>query len=90
MKISDFFSPSVIAFFRFSAVAGLLATTALLINLNHKAFDRVLGQKSRSLWWLFVLFSVVPLLLFLYIFTFLFGKMNLREQGELVLRLFAR
>jgi len=78
------------AFFRFSAVAGLLATTVLLINLNHKAFDRVLGPKSKSLWWLFVLFSVVPLLLFLYIFTFLFGKMNLREQGELVLNLFAR
>ena len=84
------FSPEVQAFFRFSAIAGLLATTVLLINLNHKTFNRVLGERSKSLSWLFVLLSVVPLLLFLYIFSFLFGNTNLREQGELILKLFGR
>lgn len=62
-------------FLRYSAITGFLVVTTLVINLNHKAFKYVLGDKSKSYWWLFVLFAVFPLLLFLYAFTFLFGRL---------------
>lgn len=79
-----------VSFFRYSAMAGFLAITALIINLNHKAFNKLFGEKAKTYRWVFLVTSIFPLLLFLYIFALLFGKADLREQGELVLRIFGR
>jgi len=67
--------PEFTEFLRYSAITGFIVVTTLLINLNHKTFRYVLKDNARKYWWLFVVFAVVPLLLFLYVFTFIFGKL---------------
>lgn len=75
---------------RLSAFGGFLVFAVILISLNHRAFTKFLGQRSKSFWWFILIFSIFPLLLILYIFSFLFGGFNLEKQGDLVLRIFAR
>lgn len=67
--------PEFTEFLRYSSITGFIVVTTLVINLNHKAFRYVLKDNARKYWWIFVLFAVIPLLLFLYAFTFLFGKL---------------
>jgi hypothetical protein len=55
------------------AFVGFLATATLFIGFNHKVFEVVFGEKSKTYWWLFALFVIVPFLLVIYIFSFLFG-----------------
>lgn len=62
-------------FIHYSAITGFIVVTVLIINLNHKAFDYVLKDNSKKFWWLFVILAVIPLSLFLYAFTFIFGKL---------------
>ncbi|OGM03590.1 hypothetical protein A2715_00330 [Candidatus Woesebacteria bacterium RIFCSPHIGHO2_01_FULL_39_32] len=88
MEVVKGLPPELLSFLRFSAIAGLLATTTLLMNFNHKAFSNFFGYRSKSLWWLFLVFSVLPLLLFLFVFNFLFGRLDLEKYGRLVLRVF--
>ena len=89
MISAETFSQQIQSFFKFSAVVGFLATTTLLINLNHFTFQRVFGEgKSKSFWWLFVLFSVIPLLVILYIFNIVFNRISLEEQAKIVLNIF--
>lgn len=61
---------------KYGAIAGFLATTTLLINLNNKLFLRVFKEKSKSYFWFFLIISIIPLLAFLYVFNALFGKLS--------------
>jgi hypothetical protein len=65
----------VMQFIRYSAITGFIIIATLLINLNHKAFNYVLKDNAKKYWWLFVIMAVIPLSLFLYAFTFIFGKL---------------
>ncbi len=68
--------PELIQFFRYGAIVGFISATTLVINLNHKAFNRILGENARSYWWLFVISALIPLLIALYIFSLLFGSLT--------------
>jgi hypothetical protein len=61
---------------KYSAIAGFIATTTLLINLNNKLFLKVFKKKSKSYFWFFLVISVIPLLAFLYVFNAVFGKLT--------------
>ena len=65
----------IMQFLHYSAITGFIIVSVLLINLNHKAFDYVLKDNSKKYWWLFVLLAIIPLMLFLYAFTSIFGKL---------------
>lgn len=69
---------------------GFIVLAVIVINLNYHAFTKFLGQRSKSFWWFFLIFSLFPLLLILYIFSFLFGGFDLKKQADLVLKIFAR
>jgi len=88
MGVIDKFPAELLLFFRYSAIAGFLATVTLIINFNHTKFANIFGDRSKSLWWLFLIFSVIPLLLFLFIFNFVFGRFELRQYGDTVLAVF--
>jgi hypothetical protein len=90
MEIIGKLPPEFISFLRFSAVSGLLALTVILINFNHSKFSHVFGDRSRNLWWLFLVFSVVPLMFLLFMFNFIVGRSDLRQYGQLVLQVFGR
>ena len=77
MKGAELIPAEFFSFLRFSAITGFLATTTLFINMHHEAFGRMFKQRASNYWWLFVLLSIVPFLLFLYIFNFVFGKLQL-------------
>jgi len=68
--------------FKYGAVAGFLVTTTLIINLNNKAFNSVFKGKTKSYFWFFLLVSLIPLLVFIYIFSALFGKLSLAFSPE--------
>jgi len=74
MDIFQYLPPEVYIVFRTTAIAGFLTASVLLININHKAFKFVLKEKSKTYWWLFTVFTVVPLLVILQIFTIFFGR----------------
>lgn len=61
-------------FLHYSAITGFIVVATLVINLNHKAFNYVMKDHSKKYWWLFVILAIIPLSLFLYAFTFLFGR----------------
>lgn len=67
-------TPQVMEFIRVTAIGGFVATSALVININFRAFSKVFSKRTRSLWWLFLLLMVFPLLIILYLFSLLFGK----------------
>lgn len=66
--------PQMIEFVRYSAIAGFIAATTLVVNINHKIFNTFFKERTASFWWLFVISALIPLSLFLYIFSLLFGK----------------
>lgn len=59
---------------KYAAIAGLIATTTLIVNISNVAFRAVFHERTKTFWWLFAVFTIVPLLLFLYLFTLIFGK----------------
>jgi hypothetical protein len=56
------------------AFVGFLAAATLFIGLNHKFFVLALGEKSKTYWWMFIIIAVVPLLIIIYAFSYLFGS----------------
>ena len=66
--------PQMKEFFQFSAIAGLIAAVTLLINLHYSVFRFIFKEKTRTYWWLFAAITLIPLSLFLYIFTLLFDR----------------
>jgi len=65
--------PELLSFFRYAAILGFISVAVLIINLNHKLFDTVFRDSAKKFWWLFVLVSVVPFLVIIYVFDFFFG-----------------
>ena len=70
------FYNGLMQFTRYTAITGFIVVATLLINLNHKAFNYVLKDNAKKYWWLFTILAIIPLLLFLYVFTFIFGKIS--------------
>jgi hypothetical protein len=62
MSIFEILPPEVYLVLRTTAIAGFLTATVLLININHKAFKFVFKEKSKTYWWLFTVFTIVPIL----------------------------
>ena len=59
---------------KYAAIGGLVATTTLIVNLSNVAFRTVFHERTKTYWWLFAMFTIIPLLLFLYVFSLIFGK----------------
>lgn len=66
--------PQLTHVFRISSIAGFIAAVTLIINLNFVAFRKVFKKRTRTYWWLFLVFMLAPLFLFLYIFNLFFGR----------------
>jgi apolipoprotein N-acyltransferase len=66
--------PKASIFLEYSAIMGLIVTTVLIININNKAFNYVFKENSKRFFWLFMILSTIPLLIFIYLFTVLFGR----------------
>lgn len=65
----------IMEFIRYGAIAGFIATTALVINLNWVTFLFVFHKKKTKVFW--VLFSFVAVLIFLillFIFSMIFER----------------
>lgn len=72
MNVFEFLPPEAYLVFRTTAIAGFLTASVLLININHKAFKFVFKEKSKTYWWLFTVFTVVPMLVILQVFSLFF------------------
>ena len=70
------FTRKAVEIFRFGAIIGLIVATTLFVNINNKAFNTVFRERAKSYFWFFLMLSVIPLLVFIYIFSFLFGKLT--------------
>jgi spore maturation protein SpmB len=70
------FMNKVLEVFKYGAMLGFLVATTLLINLNNKAFTSVFREHSKAYFWFFLVISVIPLLAFIYVFNFLFGRLT--------------
>lgn len=57
---------------KFGALAGFIAASTFLINLNYKAFDRVFAKKTKIVWALFFTMTTLPLGIILLLFTYFF------------------
>src|SRR3972149_5607418 len=71
------FVNQTLSLFKYGAMLGFLVATVLLMNLNNKAFKYVFKDRAKSYFWFFLLLSVIPLLVFIYIFNLLFGRLSL-------------
>lgn len=80
----------ILLFVRFAAILGFLVVTVFLINLNHKALKNYLRLDTKSQILLFLISSVLPLALFLYVANFLILGKDLAGYGQLVLLVFGR
>ena len=65
--------PELLEFVRYSAIAGFIAATTLVVNINHKIFRKIFKENPGTYWWLFVVSSLIPLSVFFYIFSLVFG-----------------
>lgn len=66
--------PSLGQAFKLAGFVAFLAAATLFIGFNHKIFEVVLGEKSKTYWWLIACILIVPFLLILYVFSVLFGN----------------
>jgi hypothetical protein len=64
-------------FLRYGAMLGFFVVSILIINLNNKAFRFVFREHAKTYFWFFLLLSIIPLLVFIYLFNAFFGKLNL-------------
>lgn len=62
----------VLTVLKLAALIGFLVCTTLIINLNHRAFNSLLNKRASSLWWLFLLLSIIPFVLIIFVFNFFF------------------
>ncbi len=58
---------------RIVGIIVFLSIATLFIGFNHNIFKIVFAEKSKSYWWLFALLTIIPFLLVLFVFSFLFG-----------------
>ncbi len=62
-------------FIRYGAIAGFIATTALVINLNWITFLFVFQKKKTTLFWtLFAIVAVLIFLVLLFVFSMVFER----------------
>lgn len=66
----------ILEIIKFASSAGFLICLTLIAGLNFKIFKSLLKDKFQKFWWVFVISSVFPLLVFLFIFTVLFERQN--------------
>lgn len=66
-----------IQFLRYGAMLGFFVASILIINLNNKAFNFVFKEHAKRYFWFFMLLSVIPLLVFIFLFNAFFGRLNL-------------
>ncbi|MBU0569421.1 hypothetical protein KKB40_01420 [Patescibacteria group bacterium] len=64
----------VMEFVRYGAIAGFIAVTALIVNLDYKTLSKVFREKTNSFWVVFALSAVIVFLVLLYLFTIVFEK----------------
>jgi hypothetical protein len=81
----DFVKPMIVFMQYFSAFIFLIVTT-LLVSFNHKMFTRIAGEKTQSLWWLFVLYMTPLLAVVVFIFGIIFGKVDFVRLFDILLR----
>lgn len=72
----DFVQKSM-QFLKYGAMLGFFVTSVLVINLNNKAFKYIFKDHAKNYFWFFLLLSIIPLLVFIYLFNLFFGKLNL-------------
>jgi ATP-dependent Zn protease len=72
-----FFFQKAIEFLRYGAIIGFLVATTLLINLNNKAYNSVFKEKKKQYFWFFLVISLIPLLIFIAIFNFIFQRLTM-------------
>lgn len=60
---------------KLGALAGFIAASTFLINLNYKAFNHVFQKKTKIVWALFFTMTTLPLGIIILVFTYFFeGK----------------
>jgi hypothetical protein len=67
----------VMEFIRYGAIAGFIASTAFVINLNWITFSFLFQEKTKTFWILFAFAAVLIFLILLYIFSMVFEKVML-------------
>ena len=65
-------SPEISQFLRLSSFIGFMVTATFIINLNFKTFRSVFKEKTGHYWWLFLLITLIPLMVIIYLFSLLF------------------
>lgn len=72
----------VIFLIKYGAIIGLIVVTTLIINLHFLGFKSVFKTKTVTYWWLFSMIIIIPLMLFLYIFSLLFTPSEANPEGN--------
>ena len=75
VDLFDLVPPQIMTFVRYTAIAGFIAIVPLVINLDYKAFSLVFKEKTITYWWFFVVLTIVPLMVLLYAFSKIFGRL---------------
>lgn len=57
---------------KFGALAGFIAASTILINLNYKAFNSVFQKKTKMVWFLFFVMAALPFGIMLLLFSYFF------------------
>ncbi len=57
---------------KLAALAGFIAASTFLINLNYQAFDKVFQKKTKAVWFLFFVMTTLPLGIILLLFSYFF------------------
>jgi len=78
------FSKELIEFFRYAAIAGFIAATALIININYATFNKIFKEKTKLFWTLFFISALIPLLVSIYIFSLLFERSKTTVPWEVL------
>ncbi len=59
---------------KFGAMLGFVVCTVLVISLNFSLFKRIFKERTTSMWWLFMVFTFIPFIVMIGIFTLLFDR----------------
>lgn len=71
---TEFINSPAFQMIKVASVLGLIICSTLLVALNFKFFSKVFKERTASLWWLFLIISIVPFLVMLGVFTVLFER----------------
>ncbi len=77
----------LIYFIRYSAIAGFAGTVAIVININHELLKKIIGEKPRSFWIVFLTISILVLFISLFAFSILFDRVDFRYRNLILLLL---